>query len=514
MRHSRRRFVQQASGIAALGLADWFSTRAVADGENPPASEGIRFSEELEPLVRLIEEVPREECAEKLAEKLKGGLSYRRLLSAAFLAAIRKRDSAHAVYLMHSAHQTSLDLPQDQRLLPLFWAIDHFKWQQLSSPGPSLPPLTGALPSGEKAAADFHDAMKRLDSDHAEKAIVALARYQGRRQAMELLWHYGCRDCGAIGHRAIALTSCRRVLEAIGWEHAEPVLRFVVRDLMGEDRYYRANVSRAEKLWEKLPFGWASGEAQAEATREMFALMRQGKSEEASESAGRQLADGVGGQAIWDAVHVAAAEMLILHPGDVGMGGRALHVNTAANALHYAFLTSVSPQTRLLILLQAVAWVGDFVHAQLGAENLAETKPTDLSGVQPEGAAVEVIADVFSSLPPHQYLYDYKARTGVGHHLPEKADRAEPARKVFTLVTENPTAASLFARAARHWLCRKATVDAHEYKLPAALFEDYELVSAEWRPRLLAASVHWLHGRQSEDAAPVRQACKVLGIGV
>jgi hypothetical protein len=483
-----------------------------ADDEPAAAAGGIRFSTELEPLVRLIEETPREKCAERLAEKLKNGLAYRRLLSAAFLAAVRKRDSAHAVYLIYSAHRTSLDLPQDQRLLPLFWAIDHFKWQQVASPGPSLPPLTGALPARDKAAADFHDAMKRLDTERAEKAIVALARNQGRRQAMELLWHYGCRDCGVIGHRAIALASCWRVLETIGWGQAEPVLRFVVRDLMGEDRYYGGNVARAEKLWEKLPFGWATGDVQAEATRELFTLMRQGKSVEASELASRQLANGVGGQAIWDAVHVAAAEMLILHPGDAGMAGRALHVNTSANALHYAFLTTASPQTQLLILLQAVAWVGDFVRAQLGPENLAETKPIDLSGARLAGPPTEVIAEVFASLPPHHYRYDYKTRVGVGHYLPKKGDRAEPARKVFALVTRDPAAADLFAQASCHWLCRKATVDAHEYKLPAALFEDYDLVSAAWRPRLMAASVHWLHGEQSEDAAPVRQAREALGI--
>lgn len=148
----------------------------------------------------------------------------------------------------------------------------------------------------------------------------------------------------------------------------------------------------------------------------------------------------------------------------------------------------------------------------MGPKNLAETKPTDLTGARPTGKAADVIGEVFASLPPHQYLYDHKTRVGVGHHLPKKADRAEPARKVFALATEHPEAAGLFARGARHWLCRKATVDAHEYKLPAALFEDYELVSANWRPRLLAASAHWLHGAQSEDAAPVRQAREALGL--
>jgi hypothetical protein len=156
--------------------------------------------------------------------------------------------------------------------------------------------------------------------------------------------------------------------------------------------------------------------------------------------------------------------------------------------------------------------VGDFVRVQLGPENLGETKPTDLSGARLDGSPTEAVAGVFASLPPHYYRYDYKTRVGVGHYLPKKEERAEPARKVFALVTGNPAAADAFAQASRHWLCRKATVDAHEYKLPAALFEDYDLVSADWRPRLMAASVHWLHGDQSEDAVPVRQAREALGI--
>ena len=514
MPFTRRHLLQTASGAAALGLVDWSPLRSLvaADDQSAATPEGIQFNSEIEPLVRLIEETPREKCPEVLAEKLKSGLTYRQFLSAIFLAAIRKQNSHHSVYLVHAAHQTSLDLPHEESLLPLFWAVDHYKWQQLAFPTPPLAPLAGALPAADKAAADFHDAMKHLDVDRAERAIVALARSEGSHQTMELLWHYGCRDCGMIGHRAISLASCWRVLESIGWQHAEPVLRFVVRDLMGEDRYYPANVTRSETLREKLPFGWATGNGDAGATRELFALMRQGKSEEASDLAGKQLVAGVGGQAIWDAVHVVSAEMLILHSGESGMAGRPLHINTAANALRYAFRTAASSQTRLLILLQAVAWMGDFVRSQLGANNLAETKPTDLAGAEATASAPEVIADVFSSLPPHAYHYDYKTRKGVGHHLPNKTARAEPARKIFALLTDNPNAVVPFAQAARSWLCMKASVDAHEYKLPAALFEDYELVSAAWRPRLLAASVHWLHGKQSEDSLVIQQTRDALGI--
>jgi hypothetical protein len=56
------------------------------------------------------------------------------------------------------------------------------------------------------------------------------------------------------------------------------------------------------------------------------------------------------------------------------------------------------------------------------------------------------------------------------------------------------------------------SVDSHEFKLPAALFEDYELVSPAWQARLLAASVHWLHGSQSDDSPVIQQAREALGI--
>ena len=47
-------------------------------------------------------------------------------------------------------------------------------------------------------------------------------------------------------------------------------------------------------------------------------------------------------------------------------------------------------------------------------------------------------------------------------------------------------------------------------KLPAALFEECEWVSAEWRPRLLAAAAHWLHGKRSPDSEVLQQARKAL----
>lgn len=500
-RATRRQFLQTTT---ALGLADLSVFRGLAADAPTPAA--IDFGADVKPIVRLIEETPRNQCVPVLVEQLRRGLSYRRFLAGVFLAAIRKGDSHHSVYLVHSAHQVSLDLRPEERLLPLFWAVDHYKWQQEAYPTPPLPPLTGALPAAEKAAAEFHAAMQAAQSDRAERALVAVARTQGARQASELLWPYGCRDLSFIGHRAIAVSSCARALDTIGWQHSEAVLRFVVRDLHlrggGVDAYYRANSARADQCLAGLPAQWATGQTDPGAVRELFTLLRAGKSEPACELAGKQLTDGVGAQAIWDVVHVAAAEVLLLHNADTGMAGRPLHINTAVNAMHHAFHAALTPRARLLNLLQAVAWVGDFTRVHLG-NRLNDDKMTDLAGAPLPATAAEAVNEIFAQLTPRTYS---PGKTGGGHLFVKRAARGEAIRKVFALTTQHPESAGLYQQAARSWLAVKATVEAHEYKLPAALFEDYALVSPAWRSRLLAASAHWLHGPQSADSAVLQQA--------
>jgi hypothetical protein len=480
-----------------------FIPRARA-GEN---DEPIRFGSDLEPIVRLIEETPRDKCVAALAQQLRAGLPYRRFVAAVFLAALRKQNSHHSVYLVNSAHQLSQDLPEPESLLPMFWAVDHFKWDQQKFPMPTLRPLKGSLPDPEKADSELHEAIQQSDKERAERAATALARSVGARQAFETFWQYGCRDVSLIGHRAIAVTSSWRTLETIGWRHAEPVLRFVVHNLLttngGPDRYYLPNLARVDQVLNKLPAGWMVGRADRGATAEGFALLRQGQSERACELAVKQLAGGVGVQPLWDALHIAAAELLILHASDTGMAARPLHANTTVNALHYAFNTSSDPRVRLLIMLQATAWVGDFVRSHLTDQGLSETKPVDLSGARSANSVAEAVQELFEELPPR--TYDLSSNTKGGYALVKRDARTDLGRKVFALVNREPAAVGHYMQAARSWLCVKAAVEAHEFKLPAALFEDYELVSREWRPRLLAASAHWLHGRQSPDSPLFQQ---------
>ena len=91
-----------------------------------------------------------------------------------------------------------------------------------------------------------------------------------------------------------------------------------------------------------------------------------------------------------------------------------------------------------------------------------------------------------------------------------RADADEACRKVFVLAKERPETVPLFVQAAQSWLCQKASGDAHDYKYPTAIFEAAQWVSPRWQPHLLAASVHFLHGKQSPDHPVVQQSREAL----
>src|SRR5262249_43646284 len=154
-----------------------------------------------------------------LIEQLQKELPYRRLLAGVFFACIRRLNSFHDVYKIQPVHQVSTQLRPEERLLPLFWAVDGFKTRQEDWSNPLLTELTGPLPTLSEAAAVLAAAFEMADLEAVEKSLVVLARNKGVRQAVEQLWLYGCRNGGAGGHGAIAVASCVGALETIGWEH-------------------------------------------------------------------------------------------------------------------------------------------------------------------------------------------------------------------------------------------------------------------------------------------------------
>ena len=203
----------------------------------------VQFRPEIEPLVRVLEETPHDHLLEEIATRIRRGLSYREVLSALLLAGIRNVQPRpvgfkfHAVLVVNSAHLASIQSPEEHRWLPIFWAIDYFKQSQAEDQqqgGWIMPAADEAkVPENSKARAAFVSAMDAWDEAPADAAAARLSRPATVwGDAFELLFRYGCRDFRDIGHKAIYVSNSWRALNAIGIDHAEPVLRSLAYALL------------------------------------------------------------------------------------------------------------------------------------------------------------------------------------------------------------------------------------------------------------------------------------------
>jgi hypothetical protein len=165
---SRRRFLQNAAVAgAAAGLGDLSflaNLKPVSAAEAAPNPQLVRLQPEIEPIVRLLEDTPREKLLEEVAGRIRGGLSYRDVLAALLLAGVRNVQPRpevgfkfHAVLVVNSAHLASLASPDAHRWLPIFWALDYFKdaqAQDVREGDWSMRPVDeAAVPSASQARA-------------------------------------------------------------------------------------------------------------------------------------------------------------------------------------------------------------------------------------------------------------------------------------------------------------------------------------------------------------------------
>jgi hypothetical protein len=497
-----------ATAGTALGLGDFATLAPLGPANADEATvtpDLVQFGPDIEPVVRLIERTPQDQCVAAMVEQLRKGLPYRHFLAALYLAAIRAarwhgdgiHGYDHSAYVVHSAYQLSLDLPAGEQLLPAFYALSGFKGGQKAYPNKKgTPELTGKLPAADKALDELHTALREWDSDRGERAIVALARSKGSTEVLEPLWHFAGPDWGFIGHMAILVANSSRLLETIGWQHAEHVLRYVVQGLAGwgpehahhsDVQPYWANLQRIDKVIRRLPGNWAENQGNAGLTKDLLTLLREGKGDEAGNLAVRHLTDGTArAGAIWDAVHLAAGELVLSskpHNARRPINSAALHSNTAANALHYAFRASGKEDTRLLLTLQAVAWL-DLYRKEVIRGNCL-VRPVDITALtgaklpeRPEAAIDTILA----------------TRT---------AQPQEAARLAFAFAQRHRPEPLL--RAARRLMPVKSSGDPHDIKFPVALFEDLNLVSPGWRAHLVAAASFSFWGSERPDLLVMQQ---------
>lgn len=234
----------------------------------------------------------------------------------------------------------------------------------------------------------------------------------------------------------------------IGWQHAEPVLRSLVISLLDpeparrvnhyvmEDQVWAANRRLAESV---LPPDWSGAPADPATTTEIVRAIRTASPVAVCADVAHRLKKGASAASVWDAIHLAAAE-LVMRSGARKVAE--IHAVTAANAMHFIWTMAGEPRTRLLILLQAVGWAGQ---ARVEAENFdAKLRKADILSL-PEGSLQHVASEKLRS----DYLTDTLK------HAVTKAD------------------------------------ESHYYKYPVALVEDIPLISEPWRPKFAAAMAEY-----------------------
>jgi hypothetical protein len=503
----RRNFLKRAAGLGALaGVADLaflnnLPPLAAQDVQLPRAM--VRLSPDIEPLVRLIEETPRDRLLEAVADRIRGGTAYQPLLAALMLAGvrgIRPRPVGfkfHAVLVVNSAHLAAQNAEDRDRWLPLFWALDNFKSSQERNRQEGdwvMPPVQeNQLPSTTaQAAALFRESMDNWDEEGADRAIAVLARGASANEVYELLWRYGARDFRDIGHKAIFAANSYRTLQAIGWRHGEPIVRSLAYAMLQHeggnpaqrdaepDRPWRDNLHRARAI----RADWQLGRPSAEAGSGLLAALRTGAPGDACDAIVSALNDRISPASLWDALFLCAGELLMRQPGVVG-----LHTVTTMNALHFAYQTSANDETRRLVLLQAAAFLPMFRQAMISRGQLAAGRLDTLEAAAPAAQGPQAVEEIFAALGQN--------------------DRTTAARKTLAVLRESPQQVHAIMATARRLVFAKGN-DSHDYKFSSAALEDFFNVSPAWRDRFLAGSMFWLRGPSGPDSPVLQRTRQAL----
>ncbi|HJT78168.1 MAG TPA: hypothetical protein VJ739_13270, partial [Gemmataceae bacterium] len=457
----RRQFLNRTLTAGALaGLADFGFLRGLppvsADEAKLPSSV-CRFTPEIEPLVRLIEDTPREKLMEVAAAAVGAGTSYQQLLAAVLLAGVRGIKPRpvgfkfHAVLVINSAHLAAQAAPDRDRWLPLFWALDNFKSSQAKNKEESGGWMMSAvdeakLPPATQARARFTEAMDNWDEEGADRAVTALVRSAGAEEVIETFWRYGARDFRDIGHKAIYVANSWRAMQTVGWRHAEPVMRSLAFALLEhegdnpakrDDMRDRPGRENLERVW-KVRRDWQQGKPSARAGQELVGVLRTAGPGEACDWVVAELNKGVAPASLWDGLFLRAGELLMQQPGIIGV-----HCVTSINALHYGYTASGDDATRRFLLLQAAAFLPLFRGFMDGRGkvrtdlHLDALEKEDVKAKGPE-AVEEILAEV-------------------------SKDKLSAARKTLAWLAAEDGQAGALMTAARRLIFNKGT-DAHDYK--------------------------------------------------
>ena len=457
---------------------------------------------EIGALHRLVEETPHERVAAELARLIGDGLDHRRTLTALAVATSRRVQpfphvgfKYHTVLALQSVHLTALNLPDKERWLPVFWALDYFKRAQDAerrrsgwTMGRQPAPVAGTV---EEARKSLVDALDRWDLEAVDPAVLDFARLATPEKLSELLFRYATRDLRAIGHKAIAVQNVHRLLPMVGPEYAPPALRSLAAALQnhGNDPNPAISDLPSDRTWREfqamlgeIPKTWKQGRRDDAARNELVRTLREVTELDAGRAVIDLLKHGVSTDSIWEGLFATAAELVLRRPTVVPV-----HAQTSANAFHYAFRHARTETTQLLALLQSAAFMPAF-RRRVGNMR-PDLRVDELEPLAVPGNGADALREAFFELPH---------------------DRTSGARKALHYLQHGGSADKLVA-SARRQLARNGR-QSHDYKFTEAALENYrEMASSAWRDRILSASMAYFTGSATVPSPVAQEALQLLG---
>ncbi len=457
----------------------------------------VKFRPEIEPVVRLIEDTPRDSALEVAIAQLKKGLSYKNLLAGLFLAGIRNIKPRpvgfkfHAVMVINSAHVLGQSSAVTERLLPLLWALDNFKGSQAQDVKEGdwvLGPVDECrLPKPHQAKAELVDGRWRSGTPRRPtRPSPRSAAAAGAAETMEPLWRMACATSAISATRRSspprAGEPCRR---SAGSTPSRSFARSSSACSTSRATAGRGLSGPTRPTWKTPPRFARTGRSAATdpaATAALLQVIRQATPEAASAEAVKLLNQGIAPGSLWDAAILSACELLMHSPGIV-----AIHATTATNALHYIYTASGDDTTRRLALLQAVGWQPMY----RGRVKLTDSAGIDSLKASPDvqiSSGDEAVGEIFATI---------------------NEDRKKAGAKAMAYLARGGSPDLIFD-AARRMIFHKGR-DSHDYKYGAAVWEEC-LWSTEpkWRNPMVAASMFNFPGAKTADSPLMIRAREAL----
>jgi hypothetical protein len=464
--------------------------------------EPVRFPDTIEPLVRFIEETPRDEILDRTLEKLRSGVPTETMLTASALAVTRSSDlppghhggPLHPLAGLYAISKLVGRLQGEQRFLPVLQHVALAN-KHIHDPvtGPyrllEFAPLDAGGVEATKAA--FLTAANRGESNKADHLFQWLWTHVPPIEALDLLLTVAIPKNVLDDHYFIFPGFTWRALETIGQEYLPILMRPAVR--------YAARFPSQRAVPEI--------DALIEEHQLLKRVLRQRSGEDETEVIGRigetigrcdvyteipvllakALADGLSLEGAGEALSIGATGLFLRsltgNPMDV-------HLHTSANLRRYLLrLDGLSLRNRLLTLL---LWHSgpEVKSTQYRMEPAPQPDPAAVAAL-PARTQEDLLEAITQSIY-HQPPTDWSTVTNLGkmRAVPEVKETVNLAQQYV----EAGYDAEALMRRLGEIVCHDSFTEMHAFKHHQAIVEEFYTTREPWR---------WMHLVSGAQAAAI-----------